>query len=245
MGAYYHFNLDFKITKEQQEEQKMDTINNLRILDIKPQAQTRAIIIWLHGLGASANDFEPVLPIINEIIPGIRYIFPSAPLMSVSVNGGMTMPAWYDIAGPDLAEQQDFSGINASCDKLEGLVSHYKAESGGEIPVFIAGFSQGGVIALTTALTKSVDIRGVLALSAYLPELQNHEQIVKKDINLLMMHGISDPVVPITHAKESFKKLTALIAHTQWIEYPMEHTLVYEEIQQIGTWLKGLLSQTD
>lgn len=221
----------------------MDTINNLRILDIKPASQTQAIVIWLHGLGASANDFEPVLPIINEIVPGIRYIFPNAPLMSVSVNGGMMMPAWYDIAHPELAAQQDFVGINASCDKLVGLIEHYRMETEDKIPIIIAGFSQGGVIALTTALTRAVKISGVLALSAYLPELQNHEESIKKEMNLLMMHGTNDPVVPITHARKSFEKLTSLMTKTQWIDYPMDHTLSYEEIQQVGKWLKAILDK--
>lgn len=220
----------------------MDTINDLRILDIKPNTETKAIVIWLHGLGANSNDFEPVLPIINKIVSGVRYIFPNAPLMSVSVNGGMMMPAWYDISNPDLGQQQDFAGINASCDKLVGLIAHYKKESSNHIPIIIAGFSQGGVIALTTALTRTVEIDGVLALSAYLPELQNHEQTTKKNMNLLMMHGINDPVVPISHAKKSFENLSTLFTKTQWIEYPMDHTLSFEEIQQIGTWLKAILS---
>ena len=220
----------------------MDTISNLRILDIKPDTETHAIIIWLHGLGASSSDFEPILPIINEIVPGIRYIFPNAPLMSVSVNGGMMMPAWYDISHQNLGQQQDFTGINASCDKLVSLIAHYEKESGGKAPIIIAGFSQGGVIALTTALTRATSVTGVLALSAYLPELQNHEQTTKKELDLLMMHGTNDPVVPIAHAKESFEKLSALVTKTQWFDYPMDHTLSYEEIQELAKWLKALIS---
>lgn len=218
----------------------MDTISNLRILDVKPNSETRGIIIWLHGLGANSNDFEPILPIIDEIAPGIRYIFPNAPLMSVSVNGGMMMPAWYNISSPDLGQQQDFAGINASSDKLVELIEHYEKESDGKVPIIIAGFSQGGVIALTTALTRSTNIHGVLALSAYLPELQNHEQITKKELDLLMMHGTNDPVVSIAHAKKSFEKLTTLVTKTQWHDYPMDHTLSYEEIQEVGHWLKKI-----
>jgi len=221
----------------------MDTINNLRILDIKPETATRAIVIWLHGLGANSNDFEPVLPIINEIAPGIRYVFPNAPLMRVSVNGGMMMPAWYDIVQPNLEAQQDIAGIHASCDKLVELIEHYDAETGGNLPIIIAGFSQGGVIALTTALTRSTVIKGVLALSAYLPELQTPKQATKTDIELLMMHGSHDPVVPVNHAKKSFEKLTSLISNSRWIEYPMEHTLSYEEMQEAGKWLSRLIAK--
>jgi len=233
----------------------MDTINNLRILDIKPDSNTRAIVIWLHGLGASANDFEPVLPIINEITPGIRYIFPNAPVMSVSINGGMTMPAWYDVSHPDLSQQADLPGIYASCEKLSGLVEHIRNEVGEDIPVILAGFSQGGVIALTTALTtmrtttlpdataEPCNIQGVLALSAYLPEINALKQKDKLDLSLLMMHGSNDPIVPIEHARHSFDKLSQLISNTRWQEYPMDHTLCYEEVQQIGEWLKTLIAK--
>ncbi|MDH5256654.1 MAG: alpha/beta hydrolase [Gammaproteobacteria bacterium] len=216
----------------------MDTINNLSILDIKPDTETKAIVIWLHGLGASANDFEPILPILNEAIPGIRYVFPNAPLMSVSVNGGMTMPAWYDIIQPDLSRQQDLDGIEASCDKLEGLVTEIQNQSTDNTPIILAGFSQGGVIALTTALTRSCNIRGVLALSTYLPTLKMSDDTNKQDINLLMMHGSGDPVVPIDFAKKSFEKLERLVTNAEWDEFPMEHSLCYEEVVKIGEWLK-------
>ena len=214
----------------------MDTKNDLRILDIKPKIHTRAIVIWLHGLGANANDFEPVLPILNEIAPGIRYIFPNAPLMSVSVNGGMTMPAWYDIIHPDLSLEQDLTGIEASCHKLEVLINQVQSESDHQIPVFLAGFSQGGVIALTTALTKPVKVEGVIALSTYLPNI-DLSKFDKKSLNILMMHGLNDPIVPITYAKKSFEAISQVVIDAQWHEYPMEHSLSYEEIQKMGKWL--------
>ncbi|MDH3327415.1 MAG: alpha/beta hydrolase [Gammaproteobacteria bacterium] len=221
----------------------MDTINNLRILDIKPDTETQVIVIWLHGLGANASDFEPVLPILNEVITGIRYIFPNAPLKSVSVNGGMMMPAWYDISNPDLSQHQDLDGIEESCCNLEGLVTHIRNEAEDNTPIILAGFSQGGVIALTTALTKDVDIQGVLALSTYLPELKQHDITNKLDLSLLMMHGTSDPVIPIGFAKKSFEKLATLISDTNWEEFPMDHSLCYEEVIKIGEWLKTIANK--
>lgn len=218
----------------------MDTINNLSILDIKPDTETKAIVIWLHGLGASANDFEPILPILNEAIPGIRYIFPNAPLLSVSINGGMTMPAWYDIAQPDLSQQQDLDGIEASCIKLEGFIAEIQNQSTDHAPIILAGFSQGGAIALTTALTRSCNIMGVLALSTYLPTLKVSDDALKRDISLLMMHGTNDPVIPLSYAKESFNKLKELVTNAEWEEFPMDHSLCYEEVIKIGEWLKKL-----
>ena len=222
----------------------MDTINNLRVLDIKSDTETRAIVIWLHGLGANSNDFEPILPILNKVIPGIRYIFPNAPLMSVSVNGGMTMPAWYDIAHPDLSLHQDIQGINASSDKLAGIVNHIKKEAGDNIPIVLAGFSQGGAIALTTALTRSVNVQGVLALSTYLPNIDSNDIMSTPDLKLLMLHGTSDPIVPIAFASKSFSTLSTLVSNTEWQEFPMDHSLCYEEIEVIGEWLKKITLNT-
>ena len=219
----------------------MDNKSNLHILDIKPKNQTRAIVIWLHGLGANANDFEPVLPILNEIAPGIRYIFPNAPLMSVSVNGGMTMPAWYDIIHPDLSVEQDLAGIEASCLKLETLINQVQSETDQQVPVFLAGFSQGGVIALTTALTRSVNIKGVIALSTYLPNI-NLDKSDKKSLSILMMHGLNDPIVPIKYARKSFDAISQTVNDAQWHEYPMEHSLSYEEIQEMGNWLNKFIN---
>jgi len=212
--------------------------DNISVLDIKPKGATTKIIVWLHGLGASANDFEPVLPIINEHVTGVRYLFPNAPLKSVSVNGGMTMPAWYDIVSPDLAQHQDNQGISASCDKLEAIVSQIREESGSEIPVILAGFSQGGVIALGTALTRNVNVQGVLALSTYLPDIAEQNSANNNNLTLLMMHGTQDPVVPHEYARQSFNTINKTITDARWMEYPMEHSLCYEQVVEIGKWLK-------
>jgi len=217
----------------------MKTYSELSVLDIHPDEPVRLIVIWLHGLGANATDFEPVLPIINEKVKGIRYLFPNAPLMSVSVNGGMTMPAWYDITQPDLSQNQDLTGIDASCSKLAAIVEEIKAEQESELPIVLAGFSQGGVIAISTALSKNVDVKGVLALSTYLPNIEN--RATPLDAKLLMMHGNNDPIVPIEFAKKSFARLENQVCNAQWKSFEMDHSLCYEEIEEITQWFIDLL----
>jgi phospholipase/carboxylesterase len=207
------------------------------VLDTGPNPQTR--IIWLHGLGADGHDFEPVA---NELrLPGaVRYIFPHAPMCPVTINGGFVMRAWYDIAAMDIAAQQDEAGIRDSQAKVEALI---RRETERGIPpgkIFLAGFSQGGAIALHTALRQAQPLAGVLALSTYLPlsALAAQEMLPGTQATpVFMAHGRSDTVVPPALGRASANALTTLGCHVDWHEYPMAHSVCDAELRDLERWL--------
>jgi len=216
-------------------------MNNAVIIE-SPQPATGSII-WLHGLGASGHDFEPIVPELpNVITQSTRFIFPHAPERPVTINGGMIMRAWYDILGMDLTTKQDEAGIRES----EKILHHYisqEIEKG--IPsgrIILAGFSQGGAIALQTAIRYPVKLAGVMALSTYLPLIDSvaeEHHIINKNTSIFMGHGQSDPVIPLFQGKKSGEFLEKLGYPVEWHDYPMEHTVSFEEIGDINTWLQN------
>jgi len=215
--------------------------HQLKTLDISPNSTTRGIVIWLHGLGANSHDFQPLIPYFNRIAPGIRYIFPDAPIQSVTINGGMQMQAWYDISDADLAQNQDWAGIQKSSELLQSLVNDL-ANQHPTLPIVLAGFSQGGLIAIQTALKNNPSVVGLLVLSSYLANnaLSNLDDSFSFKGSLMMMHGKSDPVVPITLATKSFEKLIPLIKNNKWQEYNMAHEIDQEQIFDISNWLDNI-----
>lgn len=208
-------------------------------------SQPRYAIIWLHGLGADGNDF---VPIVNELnIPpeaSVRFVFPHAPERPVSINNGFVMRAWYDIYHSDIERQQDETGIRASQKAIDQLIER-EVERG--IPsqnIFLAGFSQGGAMALHTGLRQTLPLAGIIALSCYLPlaEMLNSEvSEVNTSIPILMMHGIYDPVVPFALAIYSREKLLFAKYPLEWHEYPMAHSVCAEEVTDISRWLQAKL----
>lgn len=204
-------------------------------IEINPEAVHRYSIIWLHGLGADGNDF---LPIVNELaLPaalGLRFVFPNAPVMPVSINGGYAMPAWYDIRHPDLMQDTDETGIEGSCDYLRGLM---QAEQALGIPaerIILAGFSQGGVIALRAALAADQPPLAVLALSTYLPPSTAE---MPGSLNIFQAHGSHDDIVPLAAASATRDRLLAQGHRVSWHEYPMPHSVCMDEIGDIRQWL--------
>ena len=196
-------------------------------------------IIWLHGLGADANDF---LPIVGELglSPGVRFVFPNAPFRPVTINGGMVMRAWYDIRGfgPEAAE--DSAGITASAALVRGLVAR---EVGRGIPaerIVLAGFSQGGAIALHAGLAGSGRLAGILGLSTYLPAaaLLDSAGPIARDIPVRLMHGSDDPVIPLALARASTATLEARGISVEWSTYRMGHEVIWPEIRDISAWLR-------
>ncbi len=201
--------------------------------------QPQYSIIWLHGLGADGEDF---VPIADELVlpAAVRYIFPHAPMRPVTINGGFVMRAWYDIAGRGLAAQQDREGICASQSFVEALIAHEVAQ--GIVPhkIFLAGFSQGGAIALHTALRQARSLGGVLALSAYLPlaeEVPRELLEQTKATPVFMAHGRNDPVVPYALGVTSRDALIGFGYRVEWHEYVMEHSVCEEELRDIQAWL--------
>jgi phospholipase/carboxylesterase len=198
-------------------------------------------IVWLHGLGADGNDFAPIVPdLVRPGWPAIRFVFPHAPVRPVTLNAGMRMRAWYDIRDLELNTRADEAGVRESIAQVEELVAR-EGERG--IPaqrVFLAGFSQGGAIALAAALRRESALAGVLALSTYLP-LGNHtaaeSTAAGKRTPVFMAHGTQDPMVRPQWGEASRDALRGLGVPVEWRTYPMPHSVCAEEIRDLGDWL--------
>ena len=202
-------------------------------------------IIWLHGLGADGEDFVPIAQEINLPL-AVRYLFPHAPMQPVTLNGGYVMRAWYDILGGNFGAMQDEAGIRASQAEIEKLIAQEKQRGIAANNIFLAGFSQGGAIALHTGLRHAAKIGGILALSTYLPlaeTLANEAGAHAKNAPIFMAHGLSDPVVPYGLGKMSADKLREQGYQLEWHEYPMPHSVCAEEVGDIETWLTRQLSK--
>jgi phospholipase/carboxylesterase len=210
-------------------------------------------IIWLHGLGADGEDFVPLAQ--QMTLPAaVRYIFPHAPMRPVTINGGYVMRAWYDIAAADLSTgtktgigaQQDAAGIRASQLEIEKLLEQEKLRGIAPMNIFLAGFSQGGAIALHTGLRHAERLGGILALSTYLPlagTLPDEANPAAQDTPIFMAHGYSDPVVPYALGRKSADSLTGLGYELAWHEYAMPHSLCIEEVRDIEAWLTRRMSR--
>lgn len=218
----------------------------LDCVEIQPPATAAASVIWLHGLGADGNDFVPIVP---ELGLGeghsVRFVFPNAPQQPVTINGGMRMPAWYDIKGADIADKQDREGIEASTSEIEALIAR-EIEAG--IPanrIVLAGFSQGGAVALHSGLRHGATLAGIMALSTYLPlhdALAAEAGEANRGVSIFMAHGSEDPIVPVTLGRNSRDLLLDAGYAVDWHEYPMAHQVCLPEIATIGRWLRERLA---
>ncbi len=212
----------------------------LETVEIETAASPDAAVIWLHGLGADGHDFEPVVPELR--LPpalGVRFIFPHAPVRPVTLNMGMRMRAWYDIFQLG-GGREDGEGIRASQSLAEGLIARERARGIPPGRIVLAGFSQGGAIALHTALRYTERLAGVLALSTYLPladSLAAEASPANRAVPVFMAHGRFDDVIPLTRAQQSRAHLERLGYAVAWHEYPMPHSVCGEEIADIAEWL--------
>ncbi len=199
-------------------------------------------VIWLHGLGADGHDFEPVVPELGLRI-GARFVFPHAPIQPVTINSGMRMRAWYDILGFNGAPEDD-AGIRASAAAVARLVDREVERGVPANRIVVAGFSQGGAIALQLALRSARRLAGVLALSTYLPlagSLTREKSAASAGLPIFMAHGSSDPVIPLALAEESRRRLEQEGYAVDWHVYSMPHSVCLAEIEAIGQWLTGLV----
>jgi len=203
-------------------------------------------VIWLHGLGADGNDFLPIVPQLNlKRTPAVRFIFPHAPMQAVTINNGYVMRAWYDILSPSLLEQQDASGIQQSQHTLLGLIQQQLDDGFIAQNIILAGFSQGGAIALHTGLRFAQPLGGIMALSTYLPladQLETDTAGLNKSLPILMAHGTHDPIIPIAAAAQSRQQLIAQGYSVEWQKYSMEHSVCEDEINDISGWLNKLIT---
>ncbi len=216
--------------------------DHLPPIEIETAANPEFAVIWLHGLGADGSDFVPVVPELGlPAAPAVRFIFPHAPHMPVTCNGGYVMRAWYDIISLDSnARRIDEAGIIASREAIRGLIEFEKSRGIPVDRIFIAGFSQGGAVAYTTALTHPEKLAGVIALSTYIPSpalLTDESAVANRDTPIFAAHGTGDDVVSPALGLAARKLLVERGYIIDWHEYPMPHSVCLEEVQAIGRWL--------
>ena len=216
--------------------QKLET----KVVLNQPGTPPVGAVIWLHGLGADYNDFVAIIPELRLPI-SLKFVFPNARLMPVTINGGMQMRAWYDILDfSTLHRSVDAQGILISVAQIENLIAELIAEGFKADEIVLAGFSQGGVISYYAGLNSKYSLAGLMVLSGYLPEPQllDMSQVKQKTkLPILVCHGSQDPVVSIEYAKQAIKHLDELGLNYQWHEYAMQHSLCGEEVAQIAKWL--------
>jgi len=209
---------------------------------LSPQAPAVASVILLHGLGADGNDFVPIVGELGlpDSLP-VRFVFPHAPLRPVTVNNGFVMRAWYDITSFTPAGRADKAGTAESARRVADCIAREKQRGVAAGRVVLAGFSQGGAVALYTGLRYPERLAGILAMSCYLPfpeTLAAEKSAANADVPILMCHGRSDPVVPIGMGLEARADLKANGYAPQWHDYPMQHAVCMEEIADVARWLK-------
>jgi phospholipase/carboxylesterase len=217
----------------------------LQTIEIESAPNPTAAVIWLHGLGADGNDF---VPIVRELdlsgSQAIRFIFPTAPTMPVTINGGYVMRAWYDIFTPDLVRREDEPGLRASQALVEALIANEKARGIPAERIVLAGFSQGCAMTLQTGLRHPEKLAGLMCLSGYLPlaaMIEAERHAANHATPIFMAHGRQDPVVVIPRAEQSRDALKALGHDIGWHEYQMQHSVCQEEVDDIGQWLARVL----
>ncbi len=206
-----------------------------------------ACVIWLHGLGADGHDFEPIVPELR-LDPGqaVRFVFPHAPMMPVTINQGFVMRAWYDIRTADIGAEPDEKGIRASAELVDKMIAEQVNSGIDPKRILLAGFSQGGAIALQAGLRYPKQLAGIMALSTYLPlapTLNTERSDANKNTGIFMAHGSADPVIPVALAHASRDVLTTLGYGVEWHEYKgMPHSVCEQEIAHIADWLERALS---
>jgi len=217
----------------------------LQVVRLEPGRTADASVIWLHGLGADGHDFEPVVPELR--LPpdhGIRFLFPHAPIRPVSINAGMEMRAWYDIGEQGLERRVDETGIRASAAAVQQLLDEEIASGIESARIVLAGFSQGGAIALHLGLRYPSRLAGILALSTYLPladSLPEEAADNQNDVPVWIGHGSFDPMVPEAYGSSAAETLRGAGYPVEYQTYPMQHAVCAEEIADISRWLQARL----
>lgn len=217
----------------------------LPCVEIETAPDPRHAVIWLHGLGADGNDFAPLVPqLADRAWPPLRFVFPHAPVRAITVNGGMRMRAWYDIRGLAIAERQDEAGVRASIAELDALIAREAARGIAPEHVLLAGFSQGGAIALAGGVRHAARVAGIVALSTYLPletATATERSVANAAVPVFMGHGRFDPVVPLALGAQGRDALVRLGCAVEWHSYAMAHQVCPEEIADLRAWMAARL----
>ncbi|MGQ4660434.1 dienelactone hydrolase family protein [Lysobacter sp. F6437] len=225
-----------------------DTAQLLETVEHETGPSPTWTVFWLHGLGADGNDFAPIVPeLVRKDWPALRFVFPHAPVRPVTINNGMSMRAWYDIVSLDagrMADRADEAGVNQSVAQVEALIAREGERGVAPERVVLAGFSQGGAVALAAGLRRSQALAGVVALSTYLPlstaalaGLESSVPAAARAQPVFMAHGQFDPVVPFAAGEAGAARLRALGFTLDWHAYPMAHQVCAEQIRDLGDWL--------
>jgi len=213
----------------------------LPAIEHETAAHPRYSILWLHGLGADGNDFAPIVPeLVDPAWPPLRFVFPHAPVRPVTINNGLSMRAWYDIAAFDLNARQDEAGMRASIGEVETLIARERSRGVPSEHIVLAGFSQGGAIALAAGLRHPERLAGIIALSTYLPlhaALAGERSVANATLPIFWGHGTLDPVVILQRGTDSRDLLQSLGYTVDWHTYPMAHSVCAEEIDDLRHWL--------
>lgn len=219
---------------------------HLATIQIDTAPDTTVSVIWMHGLGADASDFASMPQQLDlKGCPGIRFIFPNAPTMPVTINNGYVMRAWYDILGTDIVRREDEAGLRASQRLIEDLIAAEKARGIATDHIVLAGFSQGCAMALQTGLRYPEKLAGLMCLSGYVPlnaVVASERSAANQDTPIFMVHGRADPVIPIQRATDSRDLLQSLGYQIEWHDYGMPHSVCPEEVEHIGAWLRRLFA---
>lgn len=216
----------------------------LPCIEKEPSTPANAAVIWLHGLGADGNDFVPIIPELR--LPAelaVRFIFPNAPSIPITINGGYVMPAWYDITAMDIERKVDMTQLIESAEKVRLLIDREIDRGIRSDRIVLAGFSQGGAVAYQTALTYMLPLAGLLCLSTYFATKDTiTPNSANKQIPIKICHGTMDPMVSVTQGQMASQRLSEMGYAVDYSEYPMEHAVCPQEITDISRWLQQLLS---
>jgi phospholipase/carboxylesterase len=219
----------------------------LETVEVETGPSPRASVIWLHGLGADGHDFEPLVPVLAlpAALP-VRFVFPHAPMRPVTINGGMVMRAWYDIRPEGGERREDAAGVREAQARVEALIARERARGIAAGRMVLAGFSQGGAMALHTGLRHAEGLAGILALSCFLPvadTLAGEASPANRAVPIFMAHGTRDDIIPLARARRARDVLQGLGYGVQWHEYPMPHSVSDNEVADLSRWLRTVLDK--
>ena len=218
----------------------------LEAVEVETGALPRASVIWMHGLGADGHDFVPIVPELSlpASLP-VRFVFPHAPMQPVTINAGHVMRAWYDVRDDRGERREDVAGVRASQARIEALIEGEKARGIPAGRIALAGFSQGGAMALHTGLRHGERLAGIMALSCFLPladTVATEASPASRDVPIFMAHGTHDPLIPIDRGRRARDLLVGLGYRVTWREYPMPHSVCPEEIADVSAWMREVLA---
>jgi phospholipase/carboxylesterase len=223
----------------------MPTPDLLDALEIESAPSPTAAVIWMHGLGADGYDFVDIVPMLGLKAMPTRFVFPHAPMRPVTINGGAVMRAWYDVRGDAGVRREDEAGVRESQRQIEALIEREKTRGIPAGRIALAGFSQGGAMALQTGLRHPERLAGIMALSCFLPltdKVSAEVSAANREAPIFMAHGSQDPLIPMARARHAHDLLTSLGYHLEWHEYPIPHSVSPGEIRDISAWLQRILA---